>query len=341
MSFFEDPPLHDFPDRAIRLLLERPPHMRQLVSAAAPELATGLDFTRMAPLQRELPLPDWRRREADLLFRVPFRAGLETLICLLVEHTTAPDQRMPLRALLYATLYWEREWRLWEEGHRRGQPLRLSPVLPIVFYTGHDAWDTARTLADLMPVIEPFQAHIPNWGPILWQLNAQSVEALLQGGEWMQALAVVRAERESADVFREVFAEVTRRLEPLSELERARWHDLMWFLVSWAYRRRPPAERQDLLSVATGRMNSVAAKEEVEKMSGMIGQTWEQELLTRGAARGQLDATRVLLRSLLEDRFGSLPEEWLRRIDSTEDVERLRRCALQVRLVTTLEEVQL
>ncbi len=266
MSFFDDPPLHDFPDRAIRLLLERRPHLQQLVSAVAPALAPGFDFTRAVSLQRELPLPDWRRREADLLFRIPFRDGAEALVCLLLEHSSAPDQRMPLRTLLYATLYWEREWRLWEDGHRRGEPLRLSPVLPIVFYTGHAEWDTARTLADLMPVVAPFQPYLPNWAPVLWQLNDQTVEQLLQGGEWLQALAVVRAERESADVFREVFAEVTRRLEPLSQQDRARWHDLMWFLVSWAYRRRPKAERQDMLAVVTARMNSVAVKAELSQI---------------------------------------------------------------------------
>jgi hypothetical protein len=43
---------------------------------------------------------------------------------------------MPLRSLLYAVLYWEQEWRRWEASHPRGEPLRLTPVLPIVFHTG-------------------------------------------------------------------------------------------------------------------------------------------------------------------------------------------------------------
>ena len=51
-----------------------------------------------------------RRREADLFFRIPFASGdaeRPALVCVLVEHQSGPDARMPLRTLLYAVLYWE------------------------------------------------------------------------------------------------------------------------------------------------------------------------------------------------------------------------------------------
>jgi hypothetical protein len=81
----------------------------------------------------------WRRRESDLLFRIPFRTESDqppALVCVLLEHQSAPDPQMPLRMLLYAVLYWEREWKAWQTEHPAGTPLRLSPVLPIVFHTG-------------------------------------------------------------------------------------------------------------------------------------------------------------------------------------------------------------
>ena len=90
MSFFTDPPLHDFPDRAHRLLLEHPDNLRELVGAVAPDLAGGFVFSRVRKLDRTLPLPDWRRRESDLLFSIPWQASAdgpaaEALLCLLVE----------------------------------------------------------------------------------------------------------------------------------------------------------------------------------------------------------------------------------------------------------------
>src|SRR5262249_48190991 len=44
--------------------------------------------------------------------------------------------------------------------------------------------------------------------------------------------------------------EVLQRLEPLSEQDRMRWLDLLWFVLSWALRRRPGAERDRLLEAA-------------------------------------------------------------------------------------------
>src|SRR5947209_16592335 len=101
MSFFTDPPLHDFPDRAHRLLLEHPDNLRELIGAAAPDVAGGFEFARTRKLDRALPLPDWRRRESDLLFSIPWRetAGgpaTEALLCLLVEQQSQEDAAMPL-----------------------------------------------------------------------------------------------------------------------------------------------------------------------------------------------------------------------------------------------------
>ncbi|HEX8199528.1 MAG TPA: hypothetical protein VF590_03510, partial [Isosphaeraceae bacterium] len=70
MSLFDDPPLRDFPDGAIRRLLSDPHNLRDLIADVAGELAAALDFDRTEPLDREFLLEDWRRRESDLLFRV-------------------------------------------------------------------------------------------------------------------------------------------------------------------------------------------------------------------------------------------------------------------------------
>src|SRR5437762_1560441 len=114
MSFFDDLTLRDFPDHALRRLLENPVNLRELVAAARPDLVDRLDFTRAQYEPREFLMEDWRKRECDLFVRVPFRTGQgqgELLICILVEHQSSPDPRMPLRTLVYSVNYWEREWK--------------------------------------------------------------------------------------------------------------------------------------------------------------------------------------------------------------------------------------
>jgi Putative transposase, YhgA-like len=52
-------------------------------------------FERTEGLGREFPLPDWQRQESDLLFHISFQeAGLAALVCVLVEHQSAPDPSM-------------------------------------------------------------------------------------------------------------------------------------------------------------------------------------------------------------------------------------------------------
>src|SRR5438067_10619410 len=117
MPLFDDPPLTDFPDRAIRRLLEQPGNLRDLIAAVLPDLADRFDFSQREIIPRTFLLDDWRRRESDMLFRLPFRAedGLPpVLVCLLIEHQSEPDPPMPLRVLVYAALYWEQEWKAWE-----------------------------------------------------------------------------------------------------------------------------------------------------------------------------------------------------------------------------------
>jgi hypothetical protein len=57
--------------------------------------------------------------------------------------------------------------------------------------------------------------------------------------------------------------------------------------------------------------------------------------------RGQLLASRENLRLLLEERFGSLPEELVQQIESIDDLKRLRAGLRQVVHVKTLEELKL
>jgi hypothetical protein len=61
----------------------------------------------------------------------------------------------------------------------------------------------------------------------------------------------------------------------------------------------------------------------------------------RGEVRGALRTRREDLRTLLEDRFGTLPAELLQRIEAMDDGERLRSALRQVVKLQSPEELQL
>jgi hypothetical protein len=90
MSLFDEPPLHDFPDRAFHQLLQDPGNLRNLLAALLPDLVDRFDFAQLEVVPPAFLTADWRRRESDLLFRLPFRpqatgeALPPVLICLLL-----------------------------------------------------------------------------------------------------------------------------------------------------------------------------------------------------------------------------------------------------------------
>lgn len=337
-----DDPLHDFPDRSIRSTLSDRQNLRGLIAEVLPDLVDRFDFERLEPVPNTFLLDDWRKRESDLLFRLPFRSGGElppALVCLLIEHQSEADPWMPLRILVYSVLYWEREWKAWESERPRRSEFRLSPVVPIILHTGSPPWRTHRVLADLIGGPEELRAFAPQWEPLFWDLAEQDTQALLaSASEWLAALAVVRAEGErDAAAYHAVVTAALQRLRGLSEADPVRWHDLLHFVLSWALRRRPSAETDALLAAAQNSQTDELLRREVQRMSETILQSRDQEMLIRGQVR----ACKENLRMLLEERFGALPAALAARIEQIDDLERLRDALRQVVHVADLSELSL
>jgi hypothetical protein len=337
-------PPRDLPDRVLRQALRHPANLRAFLRQAVPALADGFDCDRLRLLDREFPIDDWRRREADLPFEVPFRLGDEeqwALVYVLVEHQSAEDPAMPLRLLYFLVLYWERQWRAWEQRPAPKPPLRLSPVLPLVLYTGAGPWENNRTLHDLLGEPAEFHGFVPQWGPLFWELAGHSAQGLLDSGDaWQQALAVLRAQGDEAAAFERVYVAAMRRLEALAGQDHVRWYDLMRIILSWALWRRPGAEREALLAVAQATQANIDRQKEVGFMGQTIAESiWEEGWL-KGRSEGELQVARRLLRQLLADRFGAVPEAVVQRIDSVTDVDRLTAAALQVSRIAAPEDLQ-
>jgi hypothetical protein len=341
----DEPPPHDFPDQGIREQLEDPSNLRDLLTEVLGELAVGFVCEEREILKREFPLEDWRHRESDLLFRIPYRTAAETVpvfVCVLVEHQSQPDPRMPLRTLVYAVLYWEREWKTWEGLAPPRPPLRLTPVVPIVLHTGKTPWRRHRELVELMGGPEPMRKFAPSWQPLFLDLGGKTAAELLQAaGKWLNALAVVQADRDDTQAFSAVLQEAMRRLEGLAEEDRARWRDLLRFVLMWAIYRRPPEERDLLVESARASQTNVARQREVQAMSQTIAQSLRAEGKAEGKAEGQLQEARRILQDLLTQKFRKLPEALLARIDETSDVERLHIAIQGVLRMETLDELQL
>jgi hypothetical protein len=197
-----------------------------------------------------------------------------------------------------------------------------------------------------MAVPEPLRAFQPRWEPVFFDLAAfEAAQLLALPGDWLPTLALVRTEKVAKEEFWSVFKQVLHRLEPLSEQEKTRWEELLYFVLSWSVRRRPKPEREVYRKSVLESEQKAQLKEEIEKMSKIVEKSWEEEVLEQGLKlgeeRGTLRCRRTDLRLLLEDRFGPLPEEWAKRIEAATDLSRLESALRQTLKINTLDELQL
>lgn len=347
MNLTEDTPFHGFPDHAIRTLLENPSNLREQVEVSLPALAGRLDFDRRVVLRREFVLPDWRGREADLVFRIPYRDVVDrwVLLVLLVEHQSSADPVMPLRMFLTAALFWEREWKTWTERHEPKQPLRLTPVIPLVIHTGRLPWNTNRDLTDLIDGPPELRAFAPQWRLVLWDLPEQDPEALAAlAAPWLKTLAVVRSEREDAERLGRIVGRLLPELEGVHDREGMRGDELENFLMHWLARRRPAAEKGMWEQQFRELVRDPRRLKEIMTMANTAWLSAEEEAELRAQERGrlaELNRTRSMLLRLLAHRFGPLSREFTARIEACMDDDRMQAAVIQAGTVASLDEFRL
>jgi hypothetical protein len=67
----------------------------------------------------------------------------------------------------------------------------------------------------------------------------------------------------------------------------------------------------------------------------------EPDIVKEWKLEGRIEGMREMLRDLLQNRFGPLPEEWRTRLEMVSDPGRLRQAVLQVSRVSRLEDLSL
>jgi hypothetical protein len=328
-------PLRDFADRFFHDALRNPENLREFLMDAVPTLAPGLDFSRVNYIEPTFLLPNWLRREADLLFEIPYRFGgaeRKALVCILIEHQTRPDPRLPLRMLLEVALYWERQLREWEKAAVPKGEFRLTPVLPIVLHSGGRPWGSARTISDMLGPPAAFFPFAPAWGPVFWELSQHSPEELLNAeSAFLQVLTVVRMEDEERAEFRRFFQKALGKVDSIHGTNRVRWVQMIQLIYGWVLHRRPGDERQLWIDLGAALQEDELRKEEIRAMAQLVGKTIFDE--------GQEYRARLGLLAQGRKRFGEPAPEIVLDLNKIADLERLERMTLRILEVSSWTEL--
>ena len=314
-----DIPISHFPDRSARWLLQDGENVRGLIEIVASELVPFLDFQKLTHLNRSFISDALREQESYLLLSVPFQTDAdadELLIYILIEHQSTVDVAMGFRVLFYMMQIWDAQRQEWESENVPKSEWQLRPILPIVFYTGSQRWDTPLTLTTLMDIPEVLARFVPTYDTLFLGVKETDASELTQSDHplgWL--LTVLQNEDADTDSISEALRVAVSHLNRLDPAQAEQQRRAIIYLVLLILHRRPAGEREALITLVDRHAQGM----EVETMA----QTTAELLIEQGIEQGETRAKREAILKLLRSRFDTVPESVTARITASQNRSRL------------------
>ena len=337
-DFFTDVSVGNFADRSVRRLFENKRNVQGVVEIVASDLAALIDFDRLVPMNRSLLPENLREQEADMVFRVPFKSGGRTdelLIYLLIEHQSTVDEMMGFRVLFYMMLIWDAERRRWETGNVPKRQRRLSPILPIVFYTGERRWQTPLSLDAVMNLPEELSRFVPRFDTLFLNVKATDAATLTQTDHplgWL--LRVLQQEGADEAAIRRVLIEALSYPDALSAQEASQRREAIAYLVALVLHRRPAEEHQDLINLIDRYTHDM----EVAPMAETMAEILLERGIEQGIEQGERKNAIKNILTILTTRFSETDAEVAKqKLESILDIDRLEQLLLTAVKTPNLE----
>ena len=336
--------VRELEDRGIKWIMECPENLRGALLLLDEKLADQLDFTQMEQMRTSLLPKDLRDRNADLLVRLPYLSPevSETpavFVFVLMEHQSKPDNLIVFWLLYGMVLIWEREIRQWQKPDTRGA-LKLSPVIPLLLYTGDCKWTIPLSLEGIVALPELCGPFLPRFNFLALNMPVESKDKLAKHpiGAVLEALS--KGSVSGAELLAAIVS-AAERLDELEETNRVAVERAMAILFLMLYHRRSE-EEGDRLSSELQQMLS-----QKKEMSGIM-RTMADALMEKGEKIGVEKGERIgvekgvrqVAGDLLRQKFGNLPER-AERCLLTMDVAGLHRLTLAVSSAKSLDDLGL
>ena len=342
----------NFQENGMKLLLEHPGNVRDLLALTGEDLVRPIDLDRMRLLSGTFITREFRHRASDVVLVAPFRgasASRRLMITILIEHQSEPDPLMPLRMVDYVTQIFRRQERRWRTRHGTSLAgFRLLPVLPVVFHTGTRPWKGVGTLPDLIETGDRFRRVTPVMECLFVNLPAIPAETLERRGGFLGwVLHLVQARKARPAAFTRLMDRVLRHLRSMPEREKARGEDLLSYIHALVYHERDDCERKQLEDRIKAAAWSEDHRRELCSMGKTIAEALRDEGHTEGRVRGHAEGliegrvqnARDTLVRQLRKRFGEVPQDIADRIEGTSDLEQLTTWLDQVVTAESVEDM--
>ena len=327
-----------FPDRSAKWLLRQREHFEALLRLVAGDLLEYLDLDRVKQLNRSFISDELRTQESDMVFSVPFRLPgeppQELIVYILIEHQSTVDRAMGLRLLSYMVQIWMEERRVWIEEKRPESERGLTPIVPIVFYTGTGEWKTPISLMSLLDIPEVLTRFVPTFDTLLLDVKATDPETLTQTATpfgWL--LRVLQQEHSDEPSMRQALLEALAALNDLQATDTEQYTRAILYLFLLILHRRAAKEHQDLLDIL---VEENIQNQEIVNMAASIIELSEQRGLQQGIEQGarQMSIESTLL--ILTERFPNDDVPTVQPLlEAITDLDRLRQLSLNASIASS------
>ena len=297
-----------FADKSARWLFRQKENVQGLIAILAEDLEEHLDFQRLRLLNRSFVDDTLRDLQSDMVFSVPFRDAAQdgdVTVYILIEHQSTVDRMMGFRLLFYMCQIWNEQRRALERDRVPKSRWRLRPILPIVYYTGSQRWETPLSLSAVMDVPEVLSRFVPRFDTLFLGVKEMAPEALTKTDHllgWL--LRVLQADEPDAGSLYDALQAALRYLDTLPAAESVQHKNAILYLYHLILFRRPETEREGLIQL----IQSHTTDTEVRN----IIMTGAEALIEQGIARGAREMLVHNIFTVLSERFSQAEMEPVR-----------------------------
>ena len=293
---------------------------------------------------------------SDLVYLLPFReqtnaSASEVMIYILVEHQSTVDRTMGLRLLSYMCQIWERQRRAYMTQEVPMGEWRFQPIIPIVFYTGEQKWETLPSLETLMDLPEALSRFLPRFDVLLLDVKRAADETLVQSDHPFGWLLTVLKEADSEDIepFVEALLRFGEHLQGLPEAECSAWQQAIYYLYLLIFFRRSVEERAVLEQIVSETSPYLGISDEEEKLMQSMAEHYFQQGIEQGVEQGieqgieqgkhQTSIESTL--NILTERFSNVDADALKpKLEAITDINRLKQLIVNAAIAESLNAFQ-
>lgn len=303
--------VHNQHDKGYKFLLSSKRVFIELLrSFVKHDWVNDIDEANVVKVDKSFVLQDFADKEADLVYRVRLKEK-EVIFYILMELQSTVDYQMPYRLLLYMVEIWRSILKDVPKKESRRKDFELPVIVPIVLYNGSRKWTAKTSYKEILNSYETFGEYAVDFKYILIDVNRYTKEELLRLENLIASVFLLEQKVE--------FEEMMARLKELSNTLKKLDEDEILLFKAWFKKilmaRMPEEERKNVERI-------IDENEEVEEMISNLEKTILQEMkerekkgMKKGIEKGMEKGIGVTVLKLLEKKFGSVPEEYVKKIE--------------------------